>query len=158
MIELLTEVLGGPGRDEVRGAAALRLRVRLQPAAGLGARVMPPTYSGQNNSVVYLTEDRRIEDSVVPCVLLDGQASQSNRLEEALLSLIADGGVRVPDVVVDQGEFGRHSALEFSHRVFDAWVEDALDGGVRFGETDAYARLANVINRGVARPLVECFP
>ena len=159
MIELLTEVLGGAGRDEVRGAAALRLRVRLQPAAGPGARVMPPTYSGQNNSVVYLTEERRIEDAKVPCVLLDGQASQSNRLEEVLLLLIGEGSVRVPDVVVDQEEFGRRrSALEFSHRVFDAWVEDALDGDVRFGETEAYARLAGVINRGVAGPLVERFP
>ena len=158
MLDLLTEALGGAGRDEVRGAAALRLRVRLQPAAGVGARVMPPTYSGENNSVVYLTEERRIEDARVPCVLLDGQASQSNRLEEVLLSLIAEGSARVPDVVVDQDEFGRHSALEFSHRVFDAWVEDALDGDVRFGETDEYARLASVINRGVARPLVERFP
>lgn len=154
MIELLAGALGDAGRDEVRGAAALRLRARLQPAAGSGARVMPPTYSGQNNSVVYLTEERRIEDVKVPCVVLDGQASQSNRLEEVLLSLMADGSVRVPDVVVDQGEFGRRrSALEFSHRVFDAWVEDALDGEVRFGETQAYQRLARVINRGVAGPL-----
>ena len=158
MLEVLRDVLGGTGADELRGAAALRLRVRLQPAAGAGARVMPPTYSGQNNSVVYLTEERRIEDAKVPCVLLDGQASQSNRLEEVLVSLIAAGSVRVPDVVVDQAEFGRHSALEFSHRVFDAWVEDALDGDVRFGETGLYARLASVINRGVARPLVERFP
>jgi len=158
MLDLLTEALGGAARDEVRGAAALRLRVRLQPAAGVGTRAMPPTYSGASNSVVYLTEERRIEDAKVPCVLLDGQASQSNRLEEALVSLIAEGSVTVPDVVVDQAEFGRHSALEFSHRVFDAWVEDALDGEVRFGETDEYARLASVINRGVARPLVERFP
>jgi CRISPR-associated protein Csb1 len=159
MLELLAQALGGAGGDEVRGAAALRLRVRLQPAAGPGARVMPPTYRGQNNSVVYLTEERRIEDVKVGCVLLDGQASQSNRLEEVLLSLIAEGSVRVPDVVVDQAEFGsRRSALEFSHRVFDAWVEDALDGDVRFGETEMYARLARVINRGVAGPLVERFP
>ena len=158
MLDVVIEALGGAGRDEVQGAAALRLRTRLQPAAGVGTRVMPPTYSGENNSVVYLTEERRIEDATVPCVLLDGQASQSNRLEEVLLSLIAEGSVRVPDVVVDQAEFGRHSALEFSHRVFDAWVEDALDGDVRFGETDEYARLASVINRGVARPLVERFP
>ena len=158
MLELLADVLGGVGADELRGAAALRLRVRLQPAAGPGARLMPPTYSGESNSVVYLTEERRIEDARVECVLLDSQASQSNRLEEALLALIADGRVGVPDIAVDQGEFGRHSALEFSHRVFDAWVEDALDDGVRFGETPLYGRLASVINRGVARPLVERFP
>lgn len=158
MLDLLSSALGGRGREEVSGAAALRLRVRLQPSAGEGARVMPPTYSGDNNSVVYITEQRRLGDTTVPCVLLDGQASQSNRLEEALLRLVDEDRVRIPDVVVDQAEFGRHSALEFPHRVFDAWVEDALDGEVRFGETDTFARLASVINRGVARPLVELFP
>lgn len=118
---------------------------------------MPPTYSGSDGPV-YLTEQRRVEDSTANCVVLDGQASQSNRLEEVLLALIADGRVSVPDIVVDQAEFGTRSALEFSHRLFDAWVEDALDGETRFGETDAYARLASVINRGVALPLVERFP
>ncbi len=158
MLELLREALGADGREELRGAAALRLRVRLQPSAGVGARVMPPTYSGPNNSVVYLHEERRIEATPVPCVTLDGQASQSNRLEDSLLELVAEGRVGIPDIMVDQAEFGRHSALEFSHRVFDAWVEDALDGDVGFGETALYGRLASVINRGVARPLVERFP
>lgn len=157
MYELLTASLGGAGHDDARGAAALRLRTRLQPAAGVGARIMPPTYSGDDGPV-YLREERRVEDAVVPCAVLDGQASQSNRLEEALLGLVADGRVAFPDVVVDQAEFGRHSALEFSHRVFDAWVEDALDGEVRFGETATFERLASVINRGVAAPLVELFP
>ncbi len=118
---------------------------------------MPPTYSGADGPV-YLDEQRRVEDAVVPCVLLDSQASQSNRLEEALLLMIADGQLRVPDVMVDQAEFGSHSALEFSHRVFDAWVEDALDGGRRFGETNRYERLASVINRGVAGPWSSCSP
>lgn len=157
MLERLSESLGAPGDEGRGGGAALRLRVRLQPAAGAGARVMPPTYSGPDGPV-YLREHRRVEEVAVPCVLLDSQASQSNRLEEALLALVAGGRVRIPDVVVDQAEFGRHSALEFPHRVFDAWVEDSLDGEMRFGDTELYARLASVINRGVAGPLVERFP
>lgn len=157
MLDVLTETLSRGGQDKFRGAAALRLRVRLQPAAGHGGRLMPPTYSGSDGPI-YLTEERRIEDANVRCVMLDGQASQSNRLEEGLIALIADGRVNVPDVAVDQAEFGRHSALEFSHRVFDSHVEDALDGDVRFGETAMFARLASVINRGVAGPLVERFP
>lgn len=157
MLEQVIESVGDGGSEELRGAAALRLRVRLQPAAGAGARVLPPTYAGPDGPI-YLREQRRVEDVVVPCVLLDSHASQANRLEDALLAQIACGAVRVPDVVVDQSEFGRHSALEFPHRVFDAWVEDALDGEQRFGTTDLYASLASVINRGVAGPLVECFP
>ncbi len=158
---LLTGALGGAGSDDVRGAAALRLRVRLQPAAGPGARLMPSTYSSRterDGRAVYLKEPRRIEDSEVQCVLIDGQASQSNRLEEALLLLTSSGILRIPDIVVDQQEFGRHSVLEMPHRVFDAWAEDALLADVRFGATDTFDRLARVINRGVAKPMVELFP
>lgn len=158
---LLTGALGGAGSDDVRGAAALRLRVRLQPAGGAGARLMPSTYSSRterDGRAVYLKEPRRIEDSEVQCVLIDGQASQSNRLEEALLLLTGSGAFRIPDIVVDQREFGRHSTLEMSHRLFDAWAEDALLGDARFGATDTFDRLARVINRGVAKPMVELFP
>lgn len=159
MLANLTAMLGGPGPDELRGAAALRLRTRMQPAAGAGARLMPPTYKGAGDvGAVYLREKRKVAGEPLECVLLDGQASQSNRLEEGLLEMIAAGRVRIPDIRVDQAEFGMHSALEMSHRSFDAWVEDALDGDQRFGDTQLYARLASVINRGVARPMVERFP
>lgn len=157
MLADLTAMLGGAGPDALRGAAALRLRTRMQPSAGAGARLMPPTYSGERGTV-YLREQRRVNGELLECVLLDGQASQSNRLEEGLLDMIAAGRVRIPDIRVDQAEFGTHSALEMSHRVFDAWVEDALDGGERFGDTELCGRLASVINRGVARPMVDHFP
>lgn len=157
MLADLAATLGDSGPDELRGAAALRLRTRMQPAGGAGARLMPPTYSGEGGAV-YLHEKRKVDGELRECVLLDGQASQSNRLEEGLLEMIASGRVRIPDIRVDQAEFGTHSALEMSHRSFDAWVEDALDGDQRFGDTKLYGRLASVINRGVARPMVEHFP
>lgn len=157
MIDDLRSALDPRAEGDARGAAALRLRVRLQPAGGAGTRVMPPTYSGPDGPV-YLIEQRRVEDVDVDCVVLDSFASQSNRLEEALLDAIAEGRIHVPDVAVDQGRFGTHSALEFSHRIFDAWVEDAVLGDERFGATELYERLASVINRGVARPLAERFP
>lgn len=157
MKEHLSAALGGPGPQEARHAAALRLRCELQPAAGEGARVMPPTYAGDDGPV-YVTEERRFGDMLCPCVLLDSVASQANRLEEALLGLMRGGDLELPDVEVDQAEFGTHSALEFSHRVFDAWVEDALLEGEPFGGTTTYETLASVINRGVALPLLERFP
>lgn len=157
MLADLTATLGGAGPDKLRGAAALRFRTRMQPAGGVGARLMPPTYSSDGGTV-YLREKRKVDGELIECVLLDGQASQSNRLEEGLLEMIASGRVKIPDIHVDQAEFGTHSALEMSHRSFDAWVEDALDGDGRFGDTELYGRLASVINRGVARPMVERFP
>lgn len=159
MIDHLSAALGGVGPAEARGAAALRLRCELQPAAGAGARVLPPTYKEpRGDASTYVKEQRQIEGAPVDCVLLDSVASQSNRLEEALLELMAAGGVAIPDIVVDQAEFGRNSALRMSHRLFDAWVEDAHLNEVRFGETPLYDELASVINRGVALPLVERFP
>lgn len=157
MLDDLTSMLGADGPDELRAAPALRLRTRMQPAAGEGARLMPSTYSGSDGAT-YLTEKRKVAGEVLDCVLLDGQASQSNRLEEGLRDLTADGRVAIPDIRVDQAEFGTHSALEMSHRLFDAWCEDALDGDRRFGDTELYEALSSVINRGVARPMVQHFP
>jgi CRISPR-associated protein Csb1 len=154
----------GGNSDQVAGAAALRLHCALQPVGGDGARVMPPTYQGKdergNEGPVYIREERRFGDEEAPraCILLDSIASQANRLEEALLASIQSGERRIPDIVVDQGEFGEHSALEFSHRVFDAWVEDSLLDGDPFGGSELYAQLSSVINRGVAMPLLRLFP
>lgn len=165
MNDHLSAALGGEGPGEAQSAAALRLRCELQPAAGEGARIMPPTYSdgGTPSKPVYVKEARRFGDQVRACVLLDSVQSQANRLEEALLALIREKRgelprVELPDVHVDQGEFGVLSALEFSHRVFDAWVEDALLEGEPFGSTETYHELSAVINRGVALPLLERFP
>lgn len=158
MKDLLSAAIGGAGPSEARHAAALRLRCVLKPVGGDGARVMPPTYRGPDGGPVYAYEQRRIGERVVRCVLLDSIASQANRMEEALLERLRTADRTVPDVVVDQQEFGTYSALEFSHRVFDAWVEDAELDGKPFGKTDEYADLASVINRGVALPLVERFP
>lgn len=131
-----------------QGASALRLRVRLQPAGGPGAKVMPPTYSGPQGPV-YVTEDRVVDGEVLPCVSLDSVASQANRLELALSQEIEDGRVRIPTVWVDQAEFGVHSALDFSHRCFDAWVEDALLGETRFGDTDLWVDIAGAQRRSL---------
>ena len=86
-------------RNAVRGeAAAVRLRIRLQPAGDNGAKVSPPTYQGG----VYATEKRRVVDKdnkakELPCVLLDSVQSQANRLEQALLDAFRAGKLELPD-------------------------------------------------------------
>lgn len=154
--EALSAALGGDGPADARGASAFRLRSRLQPAAGPGAKVMPPTYSGDRGPI-YIEEQRRLEGEEVTCVLLDSVASQANRLEDALADAVADGEVRIPTVHVDQGDFGVWSGLHFSHRCFDAWVEDAHLNGDRFGETELFRDLASSTRRNVTR-LMETFP
>lgn len=151
---------GSDGPATARGASALRVRCHLQPAAGPGAKVMPPTYSGQRGPV-YVRERRRIGDETHDCVLLDSTASQANRLEDALLDAQDRGVVRVPDILVDQAEFGVNSAMRFPHRCFDAWVEDAElqhgEGVIRFGDSGIFGRMARASRRNLAG-LMDRFP
>lgn len=155
---LLAAALGGEGPDEARFASALRLRCRLQPAGGPGTKVMPPTYSGAGNAPVYVIEQRRIGDDVHDCILLDGVASQANRMEEALAAAIELGEAAVPTIEVDQAEYGRRSGLQFSHRCFDAWIEDAEYEGTRFGETPEFAALATTTSRRDLTAMLGRFP
>lgn len=117
-------------------AAAIRCRTILQPAAGPGTKVFPPTYSGG----VYATETRRIPvkdeaGNVVgsreaACVLLDSVQSQANRIEDALQQAIDAGKVAVPLIVVDFGnvvaDVQRVTSLQAPHRAADAILRDSL--------------------------------
>lgn len=155
----LTTALGGEERAEARWASALRLRCRLQPAGGSGTKVMPPTYTGTSSEgPTYIKERRRIDGEEHDCVLLDGTASQANRGESMLAARVRSGEIPLPVVEVDQEEFGLHSGLDFSHRCFDAWIEDAHLDGTRFGETDIYRRLASSVSRHDLSALMETFP
>src|SRR5579883_3499347 len=102
--ELTIELLSAA----VRGtAAAIRSTTILQPAAGQGTKVFPPTHSGG----VYATETRRIpvKDETgkvvgtreAACVLLDSVQSQANRIEDALQQAIDNGQLAMPLIVVN---------------------------------------------------------
>ena len=161
----ISAAAGGDGPTEARWASALRLRCHLQPAGGPGTKVMPPTYSGADRPI-YIEEQRRIDGEQHTCVLLDGVASQANRIEDALAARVASGEVPLPTIEVNQGDFGAHSGLEFSHRCFDAWIEDAWlaegqaigPAGQRFGETELFKRLAASPSRHDVTSLMEAFP
>lgn len=132
-------------QEAVRGGAAIRSRVALQPAGGDGTKVFPPTYAG----AVYATEKRRLPDykDPVDCVLLDSVQSQANRMEEALQQAIDSGrfesaGVKLPLVEVDFTSFfpgagkvdalrlaepvGKVTSLQAPHRIVDAILRDSV--------------------------------
>jgi len=144
-IEHLRRAVATDRGEDPSWAGAIRLRVQLQPAGGPGAKVMPPTYAPDRSGdpPIYIEEKRRIGGEEKQCVSLDSVASQANRGEAALVDEIALDNIHVPTIWVDQGEFGTHSALEFSHRAYDAWVEDAVLDGERFGDTEQWAQLAS---------------
>ncbi|MCI0534790.1 MAG: type I-U CRISPR-associated RAMP protein Csb1/Cas7u [Verrucomicrobiales bacterium] len=120
-------------------SAAFRSRTRLQPAGGEGDKVFPPTYAGAK----YATEDRRLKDAKVPCVLLDSVQAQANRLEEALQRALDAGTLKsVPVLNVDftglglLDEVGRVSSLEAPHRIADAILRDSLHNGQSFRKSE----------------------
>ncbi len=148
-------------RDAVAGThAALRRRLRLQPAGGPGDKVFPPTYVG----AVYAVERRRIGEEVKECVLLDSVQSQANRMEEALQEAVDEGRLSLPLVVVDfsssQGlldEIGRVTSLQAPHRVADAILRDSMYKGRPFRESDEGKGLNSASARN-ATPVFELSP
>lgn len=124
----------------VQSGAAARSRVALQPAAGEGTKVFPPTYAG----AVYATEKRRLPDykDPVDCVLLDSVQSQANRMEEALQQAADLKKIKIPLVEVDFTSFyppegtdmalrllepvGKVTSLQAPHRIVDAILRDSV--------------------------------
>lgn len=124
-------------------AAAIRCRTRLQPAAGCGTKVFPPTHAGG----VYATEKRRLpvegkpgETREADCVLLDSVQSQANRIEDALQDAIDRKQIAVPLLVVEFGDkvadVQRVTSLQAPHRAADAILRDSLIGGTPFRKSD----------------------
>lgn len=117
-------------------AVAIRCKTILQPAAGEGTKVFPPTHSGG----VYATETRRIpvrdeagkvmSTREATCVLLDSVQSQANRIEDALQQAIDEGKLKLPLIVVDFGDtvadVQRVTSLQAPHRAADAILRDSL--------------------------------
>lgn len=135
-LEELTKTVAGQ-------AAAFRCRTRLQPDAGDGGKVFPPTYAGG----VYAVEDRRINGAVVRCVLLDSVQSQANRMEEALQDAFlpnwrelksdgADPECTLPVIAVHVENHGWVTSLTAPHRIHDAILRDSNHNGTRFRESD----------------------
>lgn len=132
----------------VQDAVALRMITQLNPAAGAGAKIFPPTYVSDDNrrfgETRYATETRRIDGEDRPCVLLDSVASQANRMELALLTAWQERGAVFPLVRVDfssiddelEARIGSVSSLEAPHRIYDAILRDAVDeSGTLFRHT-----------------------
>lgn len=127
-------------QEVVRSGAALRRRQRLQPAAGPGDKLFPPTYPSDSGPT-HVFERRRIDGEERVCVLIDSVQSQANRLEEALLGAAEEHCVRLPRLTVDfpgagLNSVGPISVLQAPHRIFDAILRDSELEGNPFPESD----------------------
>ena len=132
--------------------AAIRRIQRLQPVGGAGDKLFPPTYppppgARRDAPPRHVFERRRVNDGDVWCVLIDSVQSQANRLEEALLAVAEQGGVRIPYVTVDFRAAGlepleRITSLDAPHRIYDAILRDSLMEGEPFMQSKVGRRLA----------------
>lgn len=159
-------------REAIRsGAGALRAVTDLQPAGGDGDKVFPPTYEGGK----YATEQRLIDGTRVPCVILDSVQSQANRLELTLLDACRRGAIPLPLVQLDFGlatdpdvhSIGLLTALEAPHRLADAYFlaseveEDGVWKPFRHRNTSRSSALGarfETASPANATPLLEMCP
>ena len=136
--------------DAISSHAAIRRIRRLQPAGGVGDKIFPPTYPGEQRGDPprHVFERRRNDDKDVWCVLIDSVQSQANRLEEALLSAATDGdALPLPYVTVDFSDADLHpleriTSLDAPHRVYDAILRDSFLDGIPFMQSEQGRRLA----------------
>ncbi len=128
-------------RAVLGSGVGLRSRIPLEPLAGPGTKVFPPTYGVDRGQFKYALEGLGADRSTARAVVLDSVASQANRLEEALLDAYRDGELELPVVSVDFRDtevagLDRISALQAPHRIFDALLRDSLLDGVAFRLSD----------------------
>ncbi len=148
-------------RKAVAGSAvAIRCRSILQPAAGPGTKVFPPTHKEGK----YAVERRRLpvmddhgtitSTREADCVLLDSVQSQANRIEDALQRAIDDGLLEMPLIVVNFGssvrDIQRVTSLQAPHRAADAILRDSLSS-----EKDSKGKLQPFRNSIVGRAITD---
>src|SRR5579883_555416 len=144
--------------------AALRRKQTLQPIGGRNDKIFPPTYPeerrGQGPRHVF--ERRRLNGREVWCVLVDSVQSQANRLEDALLGAIREGGIKLPYLTVDFSKAAlagitEITSLEAPHRVYDAILRDSALDGQPFPKSALGMRLAEA-KPADATALLEASP
>jgi CRISPR-associated protein Csb1 len=115
------------------GMSALRAIVKLVPAGGDGDKISPPTHEGGK----YAFEERVVDGrSDVKTVLLDSVQSQANRLEDALLTAVRAGDIRIPLLQMDIPGHQTITSLSAPHRVHDAIFRDCQHKGTRFRDSE----------------------
>lgn len=137
-------------------AAAIRLRARMQPVAGPGAFVQPPTYVGAGRGEVLVAHHkRRIDGEEVHCTLIGSVAAMANRLEESLAAIRAEGfPLSIAEVHADVDGYPLHeSTLTMPHRGADAIARSCITDGKPYMETEPGKAL--LCNSSNVLPLVK---
>ena len=149
----------------VAHAAAFRRLQRLQPVAGPGTLLAPPTYPRERESdpPQHIFERRRIDGDEVWCVVLNTVQAEARRLEAALLAFANESPEpAIPYASVDWRGTGleplaRTTSMDAPHRIYDAILRDSLLGDEPFLASAPGQRLA-ASTRDDATALLEYAP
>lgn len=133
-------------KEAVENAAAIRLRVPLEPVGGKGDKVFPPTYLGAKEGTkpipTYPIEKRVYSDGKEKCAVLDSVQSQANRLEQELQDAVDSGDISLPVMKVEfstvktkEGE-NRLTTLTAPHRWADSYFYMSKKDETNFADTE----------------------
>ena len=152
-------------RQAVARDSAIRRTLHLQPANGLGAQILPPTYpvSGPDEPPRYVYGRRRDDHDDGWYAVVHSVRGEAKRLKQVLRE-VADDDARppIPCVSVHVATPGlssleRITSIDAPHGVYDAVVRNALLDGVPFMQSGEGRRLAAATKRD-ATAVLELAP
>lgn len=146
---------------------AIVIRINLQPAAGEGTKVHPPTFLVDGNSSPYIEETRYMtnpkgESTQVPTILLDTVQSQANRMESALLHAKNNKELNIPLISIDFSKIKELNhikdvnSLTAAHRLADALFRDSELDGVLFHKSKYAEGWSNASNKNMNKMFELC--
>ncbi|MCV7383976.1 type I-U CRISPR-associated RAMP protein Csb1/Cas7u [Mycolicibacter longobardus] len=143
------------------GAATLSSVTELVAAEGPHGGIAPARFvPARGSGATFCYELRFIDDQPANCVLVDGKASQLNRVEDEIVKAISDGIEPLsltPRIVVEYADGRSASDLQLPHRLYDAHIRAGHVNGTSVTENSTYraARDATPLN---VRPILELAP
>ncbi|GFG50671.1 type I-G CRISPR-associated RAMP protein Csb1/Cas7g [Mycolicibacterium agri] len=143
------------------GAATLTSVTELVAAEGSHGGIAPARFvPARGSGATYCYEQRFIDGVAANCVLVDGKASQLNRIEDEIVKAIADGTeplALTPRIVVRYADGTSASDLELPHRLYDGHIRAGHVDGKSVTEHPTY-RAARDATPADVRPILELAP
>ena len=140
------------------GATVLTAVTELAPAAGPQAGIAPARFvQGRNGTYAY--ETRYVDREAASAVVVDGKASQINRIEDAISLAIQEGDpglTRMPHILVDYGSLTA-TDYQLPHRFTDGHIRFGSIDGESVTKNPAYVAARNTTPAN-ARALLELSP
>lgn len=143
------------------GAATLSSVTDLVAAEGPHGGIAPARFvRARGNEATFCYELRFVDGAASNCVLIDGKASQLNRVEDEIVKAIADGVeplALTPRIVIRYADGTSASDLQLPHRLYDGHIRAGHVDGKSVTEDPTYRAARDATPMDV-RPIFELAP